>query len=102
MVVRFDATKLQANTSTDIGVESDPATKEKGAVSEVEMIVGEAKRHSGLASIPSNTSNALSDGESEELKQINEEQEPGPELTPEGNAEAEKILLEKNSQAQNS
>ena len=99
MVVRFDPKKLQANTSTDIGVEHDPAAHDKGAVSEVEMIVGEARRHSGLFEADSAP---LSDGESEELNKMviheqEEEQEPGPELTPGGKSEAEKILRDKQS-----
>lgn len=101
MIVRFDPKKLQSNTATDIGLASDPATKSKGAVSEVEMIVGEARRYSGLAG----ESGALTDGESEEVKEKafndiqEEEQEPGPELTPEGGAEAERILAEKHKEA---
>jgi len=95
MVVRFDPQKLQQNTKIDIGVETE-ANKEKGAISEVEMIVGEARRHSGLGQ-----EGAVSDQDSEELRdmvikeQENEDQEPGPELTPEGQSEAEKILSEK-------
>ena len=95
MVVRFDPTKLQANTTTDIGIETDPAATEKGAVSEVQMIVGEAKRLSVTAI---QDSNIPSDIESEELQQINEEQEPGPEWTPEGKEQAENILSEKRNQ----
>ena len=101
MLVRFDPKKLQSNTATDIGIASDPATKSKGAVSEVEMIVGEARRHSGLPGEPG----ATTDRESEEVKEKvfsdieEEEQEPGPELTPEGGAEAEKILAEKHHQS---
>src|SRR5271170_2725092 len=95
MVVRFDPTKLQANTTTDIGIETDPAATEKGAVSEVQMIVGEAKRHSGTMT---QDGNIPSDIESEELQQINEEQEPGPEWTPEGKEQAENILSEKRNQ----
>ena len=94
MIVRFDSRRLQSNTVTDIGIASDPAAKSRGAVSEVEMLVGEAKRHSTDAT-------AVTDGESEEVKEKvfqdiqEEEQEPGPELTPEGGAEAEKIMEEK-------
>lgn len=102
MVVRFDPQKLQQNTKIDIGVESE-ATKDKSAISEVEMIVGEARRHSGIVQEA-----ALSDQDSEELKdmvikeQEEEEQEPGPELTPEGKSEAEKILSEKKQMAEKS
>jgi protein phosphatase PTC1 len=95
MVVRFDPQKLQTNTKIGIGVETD-LEKEKGTISEVEMIVGEARRNS---SMPPDV--AVSDQESEELKQKvlqeheEEDQEPGPEYTPEGKAEAEKVLSEK-------
>lgn len=95
MVVRFDPQKLQQNTKIDIGVESE-ATKDKTAISEVEMIVGEARRNSGIAA-----EGAVSDQDSEELRdmviqeQEEEDQEPGPELTPEGKLEAEKLLQEK-------
>ncbi len=98
MIVRFDPKKLQSNTATDIGIASDPATKSKGAISEVEMLVGEARRHSGIGP---NEAGILSDGESDELKEKvfqdiqEEEQEPGPELTPEGGPEAENIYAEK-------
>lgn len=91
MVVRFDPQKLQQNTKIDIGVESE-ANREKGAISEVEMIVSEARRHSGIAE-----ESALDDQDSEDLKSSiikesdGEEQEPGPELTPEGQSEAEKV-----------
>ncbi|KAL2429506.1 Protein phosphatase 2C-like protein 1 [Exophiala dermatitidis] len=95
MVVRFDPQKLQQNTKIDIGVESE-ATKDKTAISEVEMIVGEARRNSGIAA-----EGAVSDQDSEELRdmviqeQEEEDQEPGPELTPEGKLEAEKLLQAK-------
>ncbi|EXJ78885.1 protein phosphatase [Capronia coronata CBS 617.96] len=95
MVVRFDPQKLQQNTKIDIGVENE-ATKDKSAISEVEMIVGEARRHSGIVQ-----ESAFSDQDSEELREMvikeqeEEDQEPGPELTPEGKREAEKILSEK-------
>ena len=101
MIVRFDPKKLQSNTATDIGIASDPASKSKGAVSEVEMIVGEAKRHSGMPGEPA----AMTDGESGELKEKvfsdirEEEQEPGPELTPDGGAEAEKIFTRKEKES---
>ena len=104
MIVRFDPKKLQSNTTTDIGIASDPATKSKGAVSEVEMIVGEARRHSGLPAEP----RATTDGESEEVKERSfsdiqeEDQEPGPELTPEGGPEADRILAEKQQESASS
>jgi len=94
MIVRFDPDKLQENAKLGIGVESD-VDDNKGAISEVEMIVGEARRHSTAVA-----EGAMSDQDSEELKQsileeTEHEQEPGPELTPEGQGEAEKILSEK-------
>ena len=98
MIVRFDIKKLQSNTATHIGVESDPASKTRGAVSEVEMLVGEARRHSGIAP---NEPDSVSDGESGDVKEKvfhdiqEEEAEPGPELTPEGGEEAEKIFSAK-------
>jgi protein phosphatase PTC1 len=101
MIVRFDPKKLQSNTTTDIGIASDPATKSKGAVSEVEMIVGEARRHSGMP----DEHRVMPDGEADEVREKvfhdiqEEEQEPGPELTPEGGAEAEKIFAEKKKQS---
>ena len=91
MIVRFDPQKLQHNTMADIGVEHD-GSKEKGAVSEVEMLVGEARRHSGAIQ-----EGAIEDADdTDELKDIQEEedQEPGPELTPEGKEEADRILAE--------
>ena len=98
MIVRFDPQKLQTNTKMDIGVETG-VTKDKLAISEVEMIVGEARRHSGIVQ-----EGPVSDQESEELmqsvikEQDNEDQEPGPEYTPEGKPEAERILSEKKSE----
>jgi protein phosphatase PTC1 len=98
MIVRFDPKKLQSNTASDIGIASDPATKSKGAVSEVEMIVGEARRHSGMRG----ELGALTDEEVKE-KVFNdireEEQEPGPGLTPEGGAEATRVLAEKQKES---
>lgn len=96
MIVRFDPKKLQNNTTSTIGVESE-STKDKG-ISEVEMLVAEARRHSG----------AIRDGavedekEAEELREMvikeqEEEEEAGPEFTPEGQAEADRILAEKNT-----
>ena len=96
MVVRFDPKKLQANTTLDIGVQSD-ATKETGAISEADMIVGEARRHSGLPAEGA----AISEDDTEELNRmvIREQdegnQEPGPELTPEGKLEAEKVMSDR-------
>jgi hypothetical protein len=100
MIVRFDSKKLQTNTTTNIGVESE-GNKDRSAVSEVEMLVAEARRHSGAV----REGAAEDDKESEELRDMvikeseeeQEDQEPGPELTPEGKAEADKILAEKSA-----
>ena len=104
MVVRFDPQKLQQNTKMNIGVETDvDKDKDKLAISEVEMIVGEARRNSGIAQ-----EGAVSDQDSEELRQTvikeqeEEDQEMGPEYTPEGKTEAEKILSEKKSEQEKS
>lgn len=91
MIVRFDSKKLQSNTTTDIGVESE-TSHEKGAVSEVEMLVSEARRNSLVAG------EAALEDSTEDLKDIQEQeedQEPGPELTPEGKIEADRLLAEK-------
>ena len=93
MVIRFDSKLIQTNTNSNIGVESDPASKEKGAISEVQALVNEAKRKSGLSNEPA----VASDGEDEISKAAiqeaeDEDQEPGPELTPEGGVEAEKVI----------
>lgn len=95
MIVRFDSKKLQSNTSSNIGVERIDSTAR--GPSEVETIVSEARRKSGIedqASVPDS-------GETEELKtkimkQIEEEeQEPGPELTQPGLSDAEKVYAER-------
>ena len=94
MVVRFDPQKLQTNTKMDIGVESGP-NKDKSAISESEMIVEVARRSS---SVP----DGASDQESQDLMETviqekdNEDEEPGPEYTPQGRPEAERILSERN------
>ena len=68
MIVRFDSKKLQTNTTSDIGVETE-TSHEKGAISEVEMLVSEARR----------TSIAIGedavDDTSDELKDIKEQEE---------------------------
>ena len=99
MVVRFDSKKLQSNTSSNIGVERRDS-KAKGP-SEVEAIVNEARRKSGLE----DESAPQEEGDSEELKtkvmkQIEEEDpEPGPEVTPEGLPDAEKVYVERSKQS---
>lgn len=95
MIVRFDSKKLQSNTSSSIGVERRDS-KAKGP-SEVETIVDEARRKSGLEE----DSVVPEEGDSEELKtkvmkQIEEEDpEPGPEVTPDGLRDAEKVYVER-------
>ena len=101
MIVRFDPHKLQTNTKMDIGVETG-ANKDKSAISEVEMLVGEARRTSAVVN-----EGAISDQDSEDLMQSvikeheNEDQEAGPEYTPEMRPEAEKILSEKKVEHEN-
>lgn len=84
MVIRFDSKKLQTNTSSNIGVEREDH-KAKGP-SEVETIVNEARKKSGAvdeAAAPSETESEKPNAAV--MKQIEEEdQEPGPEVTPEG------------------
>lgn len=78
MVVRFNSAKVRENTSIDIGVEHEP--HEKGAISEVEMIVSEARRNSG---IPIDAVQLTTREEAELREDIireQEESEPGPEL----------------------
>lgn len=96
MIVRFDPKRLQHNTMADIGVEHD-GTRDKTAISEVEMIVGEARRQSIAA-----RDGVVEENEDQEdiknqviREQEEEEQEPGPELTPEGQKEADRILTER-------
>lgn len=93
MVVRFNPKKVRENTSIDIGVQHE---EQNAGISEVEMIVGEARRHSNIP--PEGAS--LSEAEKQELAnqvitEQREEQEAGPELTPEGQAQAEQLLREK-------
>lgn len=93
MVVRFNTKKVRENTSIDIGVQHE--NNERG-ISEVEMIVNEARRHSNIPF----EGQSMSEQEKEELAkqvmaQAQETQENGPELTPEGKVEAERVLKEK-------
>lgn len=95
MVVRFDSKKLQSNTSSNIGVERNDSTA--NGPSEVETIVSDAKRRSGI----DDEAVVQDESESDELKakvmkQIEEEDpEPGPELAPEGQSDAEKVYVER-------
>lgn len=89
MVVRFNTRKVRENTSIDIGVQHE--TRDRG-ISEAEMIVSEARRHSNIP--PEGV--ALSEKEREDVtNQVIEEQEDGPELTPEGRILAEQAFREK-------
>lgn len=96
MVVRFDSKKLQSNTSSNIGIEREDS-KVTGP-SEVETIVNDARRKSGVDEDDGLTQD---EGESQELKsnvmkQIEEEDhEPGPELTPEARSDAETVYVER-------
>lgn len=100
MVVRFDPKKLQSNTSLDIGVQNEK-TMGISAISEVEMIVNEARRNSGIdTNLPERNSEELRDLVIEEHEE--EDQEPGPELTPEGQELANKILQERREKEANS
>lgn len=92
MVVRFNPKKVRENTSIDIGVQHD---EHNAGISEVEMIVGEARRNSNIP--PEGAS--LSEAEKQDLAnqviaEQQEEQEAGPELTPEGQAQAQQLLRE--------
>lgn len=93
MVVRFDPRKVRENTSIDIGVQHE---SQQGTLSEAEMIVNEARRNSGIPA----GGVALTEQDEEEIKNMviqerDEEQEPGPELTPQGKSDVEKALKEK-------
>ncbi|EME47307.1 hypothetical protein DOTSEDRAFT_122989 [Dothistroma septosporum NZE10] len=77
MVVRFDNTKLQQNLeSKDLGVEGDPASQ-AGQISEAEAIVSQTKAQldTGGAPLESTTTGDL-------MAEVQENQEPGPELNP--------------------
>ena len=90
MVVRFDPQKLMANTEKGIGVEGEG--KDRGAISEVEMIVGEARRHSNIPPDAEITEAENNDISEQVIREQEEEQEPGPELTPGGKEEADSIV----------
>lgn len=71
-----------------IGVEGDPSTKVRGGVSESEAIVGAAKRSmGGEADRPRGASNDLARMSTPTIMEQSEDyknQEPGPELDPDG------------------
>ena len=93
MVVRYNAQTVSDTLSSKlepIGVEGDPSTKVRGGVTESEAIVGAAKRSmggSGDVERPRGTSNDLQKMSTQTIMEQDEEyrdQEPGPELDPEG------------------
>ena len=82
MIVRFDNKILQSvveRKAEPIGVEGDVGMNTKGGISEVEKIVGEARKSMGdnMADIGSPERNAVS----EAIIREEEDKEPGPELT---------------------
>ena len=85
MIVRFDSKALQQTVdrkTEPIGVEGDPATT-KGGISEADAIVKEARKSmgdGGKVEAPEEEKKRLS----KEIIQEEEEQEPGPEMDPEG------------------
>lgn len=96
MVVRFNPKKVRENTSIDIGVQHE---ERNTGISEVEMIVGEARRNSNIPA----GGVSLSEAEKQELAdqviaEQREEQEAGPELTPEGQAHADELLRQRQVQ----
>ena len=93
MIVRFDAQKLEANAKVGIGVEDEKHKLTEG-VSEAELIVTEFRRNSIVQP------EAVADDEAEAIQEsavgeMDEDQEPGPEVTPGGDKEAEHLLAEK-------
>ncbi len=95
MIVRFDPKKLQNNTTSKIGVQTEE-NKDKSAISEVEMLVAEARRHStSVREGAVEDENEADDLRENVIRETEEEQEYGPEFTPEGKEEADKILAEK-------
>ena len=88
MVVRFDNQALQQNVDRKvepIGVEGDPSSK-SGGISEADAIVKEARKSMGdvnkgdLGDLVEGDRNRVS----QQIIREEEEQEPGPELDPEG------------------
>ena len=96
MIVRFDSKALQQTVdrkTEPIGVEGDPATA-KGGISEADAIVKEARKSmgdGGKVEPAEEEKKRLS----KEIIQEEEEQEPGPELDPEG---AKKLVSVKHKQ----
>lgn len=93
MVVRFDPKKVRENTMIDIGVQKESQT---GTLSEVEMLVGEARRNSGIPP----DGQPLTEKEQEEIQHMviqehEEAQESGPELIPPGQMDADQAITAK-------
>jgi protein phosphatase PTC1 len=100
MVIRFDTRALQshaAHKAPPIGVEGDAPFKKRGGISEVDALVKEARKSikkdkDGPAMETVSTKESQESKESRESKEKlteeiikeEEEEEPGPELTPEG------------------
>ena len=85
MIVRFDNKALQQTVerkTEPIGVDGDPATV-KGGISEADAIVKEARRSMG-DSVKFEAAEEEKKRLSQEIIQEEQEQEPGPELDPEG------------------
>ncbi|KAI9837315.1 MAG: hypothetical protein M1819_000389 [Sarea resinae] len=86
MVVRFDSKAVQNTVdrkSEPIGVEGDPSSTKEGGISEADAIVAEARKYveeTGISQAETVVNPNM----------IAEEEEPGPELTPEGVKELEK------------
>lgn len=89
MIVRFDGKAVQQNLAkpaAQIGVEGDPPSTKKGGISEAEHLVGEATKSIGS---PLRSEDELAVKESAKhgvMSEMREEQEqdPGPEVDPEG------------------
>ena len=85
MIVRFDNKALQQTVerkTEPIGVEGDP-TSVKGGISEADALVKEARKSMGENAkfdVPDEEKKRLS----REIIQEEEEQEPGPEMDPDG------------------
>lgn len=90
MVVRYNSQVVSDTISSKlepIGVEGDPSTKVRGGVTESEAIVGAAKRSMGGEVERPRASNDLARMNTPTIMEQAEDyrnQEPGPELDPEG------------------
>lgn len=85
MIVRFDNKALQQTVerkTEPIGVEGDPATV-KGGISEADAIVQEARKSMGDSGRTEPAEEEKKKASQDMIKE-EEEQEPGPELDPEG------------------